>query len=50
MEYMSGVCVIPQRAKVGGESVDTNQVHPGVFIGSDCVYAGPRHSKICHEY
>ena len=50
MRYVSGVCGIPQRAEVGGESVDTNQVHPGVLIGSDTAYTGLRHSKICHEW
>ena len=43
------VCVVPQRAKVGGKSVDTDQVCPGIFIGSDTVYTRLRHPKISHE-
>ena len=46
------VCVrmLPQRAKTSRESIDMKQVCSTICVGSDTIYIGPRHSKVCHEY
>ena len=44
------VYVIPQKAKGGRESIDIKRVCPTICVGSDTIYTGLRHSKVCHEY